>query len=83
MISWTELKQSIQKVLQFFPEVSGELVVSVTNHFMKNTKKPTYLVKEEVGTVWGTKYTPPYETKGQVNVFSKIINAHEYNISIS
>ena len=44
---------------QLCPEVSGEPGVLVTNHFMRNTKKPHYLVKEELGTLWGTKCTSP------------------------
>ena len=47
---------------------------------MKNTKKLHYLVKEELGTLWGTKYTLPHETRCQVNLFSKVINACEDRI---
>ena len=65
---------------QLCPEVAGEPGVPVTNHFMRNTKKPHYLVKEELGTLWGTKCTLPHETRSQANVFSKVINTCEDRI---
>ena len=80
VIGWTELQRSAQKVPQLCPEVTGELGVPVTNHLMNNIKKPHYLVKEELGTLWGTKSTLPQETKSQVNVFSKAITTFEYRI---
>ena len=43
-------------------EVAGKPGVLVTNQFARNPKKPHYLVKEELGTLWGTKFTLPYET---------------------
>ena len=51
VIGQTELQRSAQKAPQLCPKVAGERGVPVTNHFVRNTKKPHYLVKEELGTL--------------------------------
>ena len=80
MIGWAELQRSAQKAPQLCPEVAGEPGVSVANHFVGNTKKPYYLIKKELGTLWSTKCTLPHETRSQVNIFSKAINTCEDRI---
>ena len=80
MIGWTELQISAQKAPQLCPEDAGEPGVPVTNHLVNNTKKPHYIVKEELGTLWDTACSLPHETKCQVNKFSKVINTSEDHI---
>ena len=48
--------------------------VPVTNYFARNTKKSHYLVKEELGILWGTKFSLPNKTRSQANVFIRVIN---------
>ena len=80
VIGGSELQRNAQKATQLRPEVAGKPGVPVTNHFVRNTKKPHHLVKEELGTLWGTKCTLPHETRSQTNIFSKVINTYEYHI---
>ena len=77
VIGCIELERSAQKAPQLCPEVAGELGVPVTNHFVRNTKKPYYLIKKEIGTLWSTKCTLPNEIRSQVNIFSKAVNVCE------
>ena len=79
---WTELQRSAEKALQICPEIAGELGFPVTNHSVRNTKKPYYLVKEELGTLWGTKCTLCYKRRCQVNVFCKAIKTCEDHIEV-
>ena len=65
---------------QLCPEIAGEPGVLVTNYFARNTKKTHYLVKEELGTLWGTKCTLFHKTMYQANVFSNMINTSEDRI---
>ena len=63
-------------------EIASEPGVPVTKCFMRNTKKPHYLVKKELSTLWVTKYALTHKTRSQASVFSRVINTCENRIEV-